>query len=73
MKIQDKIVLNILEIMKEKNIDEEYLLKHCEIKEKRLKKILDINAERVIRIDEMGMIAQALGVTLDKLFDVRKY
>lgn len=73
MKIQDKIVLNILEFMKDKNIDEEYLLNHCEIKEKRLKKILDINAERVIRIDEMGMIAQALGVTLDKLFDVRKY
>lgn len=73
MKVQDKVVLNILQVMKEKNIDEQYLIDNCDIKEKRLRSILDVGTSRVIRIDEIGMIANALKVPIHKIFDTRKY
>ena len=80
MNINEKIVLNILEKLVKLNEDEnfkkscpgvtaqEYLCAkvYPHIKPQRLVNILNLNIKR-IRIDELDIIAQALGVNISEL------
>lgn len=81
MGINEKIVLNILEQLVKLNEDEnfkkscpditaqEYLCAkvYPKIKPQRLANILNLNIKR-IRIDEVDIIAQALGIDVSVLF-----
>lgn len=77
---QNKLVTNIMTLLDEKvkpkNEDFKmssyinYLESNTKLKRKRIKVILDIEAQRLITINEFNEIAKALGVKLWELFNV---
>lgn len=77
---QNKLVTNIMNLLDEKVKDKNeefkmnsyinYLELNTKLKRKRIKRILDIEAQRLITINEFNEIAKALGVKLWELFNV---
>lgn len=77
---QNKLVTNIMTLLDEKVKDKNenfkmnsyinYLESNTQLKRKRIKRILDIEAQRLITINEFNEIAKALGVKLWELFNV---
>ena len=77
---QNKLVTNIMNLLDEKvkvkneefkmNSYINYLESNTKLKRKRIKRILDIEAQRLITINEFNEIAKALGVKLWELFKV---
>lgn len=77
---QNKLVTNIMNLLDEKvkvkneefkmNSYINYLESNTKLKRKRIKRILDIEAQRLITINEFNEIAKALGVKLWELFNV---
>lgn len=77
---QNKLVTNIMTLLDEKVKDKNekfkmnsyinYLESNTQLKRRRIKRILDIEAQRLITINEFNEIAKALGVKLWELFNV---
>ncbi len=78
MKLQDKVVLNIIKYMDSLDIEivsnnkiktySNYLSKITDISEKRLNNILDINKKRIVRLNEVEQICYSLNIDMYKIF-----
>lgn len=71
-RIQKQITLNIIEVLKEKNVNEneyvEYLHQITSLNKKRIKNLLDINAKKRMTLKEIEIIAIGLNIDIVILF-----
>lgn len=71
-RIQKQITLNIIEVLKEKNVNEneyvEYLHQRTALNKKRIKNLLDINVKKRMTLKEIEIIAIGLNVDIAILF-----
>ncbi len=71
-RIQKQITLNIIGVLKEKNVNEneyvEYLHQITSLNKKRIKNLLDINAKKRITLKEIEIIAIGLNIDIVILF-----
>lgn len=71
-RIQKQITLNIIEVLKEKNVNEneyvEYLHQRTSLNKKRIKNLLDINVKKRMTLKEIEIIAIGLSVDIAILF-----
>lgn len=71
-RIQKQITLNIIEVLKEKNVNEneyvEYLHQRTSLNKKRIKNLLDINAKKRMTLKEIEIIAIGLSIDIAILF-----
>lgn len=71
-RIQKQITLNIIEVLKEKNVNENeyvgYLHQRTSLNKKRIKNLLDINANKRMTLKEIEIIAIGLNVDIVILF-----
>lgn len=75
IQFQDKVVINIIkhienriEVSNNQNIYVNYLKDRTNLKENRIKRILDIGTKRRIMLNELNQIANALNVSVSELF-----
>ena len=72
-RIQKQITLNIIEVLKEKNVNEneyvEYLHQRTSLNKKRIKKLLDINVKKRMTLKEIEIIAIGLNIDIAILFE----
>ena len=76
---QNKLVMRMIELIDDKvkpnneylkmHLYVDYLEKYTTLKRKRIKKILDTEALRLITLEELNEIAKALGLKLYQLFE----
>ena len=71
-RIQKQITLNIIEVLKEKNVNEneyvEYLHQRTSLNKKRIKNLLDINVKKRMTLKEIEIIAIGLSLDIAILF-----
>lgn len=71
--IQKQITLNIIKVLKEKNIKEndyvEYLQQRTSLNKRRIKNLLDINVKKRMTLKEIEVIAIGLNVDIGILFN----
>lgn len=71
-RIQKQITLNIIEVLKEKNVNEneyvEYLHQRTSLNKKRIKNLLDINVKKRMTLKEIEIIALGLSIDIAILF-----
>lgn len=71
-RIQKQITLNIIEVLKEKNVNENeyvnYLEQRTSLNKKRIKNLLDINVKKRMTLKEIEIIAIGLNVDIVILF-----
>lgn len=71
-RIQKQITLNIIEVLKEKNVNEneyvEYLHQRTSLNKKRIKNLLDINVKKRMTLKEIEIIAIGLSIDIAILF-----
>ncbi len=71
-RIQKQITLNIIGVLKEKNVNEneyvEYLHQITSLNKKRIKNLLDINAKKRITLKEIEIITIGLNIDIVILF-----
>lgn len=71
--IQKQITLNIIKVLKEKNIKEndyvEYLHQRTSLNKRRIKDLLDINVKKRMTLKEIEIIAIGLNVDIGILFN----
>lgn len=71
-RIQKQITLNIIEVLKEKNVNEneyvEYLHQRTSLNKKRIKNLLDINVKKRMTLKEIEIIAIGLNIDIVILF-----
>lgn len=71
-RIQKQITLNIIGVLKEKNVNEneyvEYLHQITSLNKKGIKNLLDINAKKRITLKEIEIIAIGLNIDIVILF-----
>lgn len=71
-RIQKQITLNIIEVLKEKNVNEneyvEYLHLRTSLNKKRIKNLLDINVKKRMTLKEIEIIAIGLNIDIVILF-----
>ena len=75
IQFQDKVVINIIkhienriEVSNTQNTYVNYLKDRTNLKENRIKRILDIGTKRRIMLNELNQIANALNVSVSELF-----
>ena len=75
IQFQDKVVINIIkhienriEVSNTQNTYVNYLKDRTNLKENRIKRILDIGTKRKIMLNELNQIAKALNVSVSELF-----
>lgn len=75
IQFQDKVVINIIkhienriEVSNNQNTYVNYLKDRTNLKENRIKRILDIGTKRRIMLNELNQIANALNVSVSELF-----
>lgn len=72
-RIQKQITLNIIEVLKEKNVNENeyvnYLHQRTSLSKKRIKNLLDINAKKRMTLKEIEIIAIGLNVDIGIVFN----
>ena len=75
IQFQDKVVINIIkhienriEVSNTQNTYVNYLKDRTNLKENRIKRILDIGTKRRITLNELNQIANALNVSVSELF-----
>lgn len=71
-RIQKQITLNIIEVLKDKNVNEneyvEYLHQRTSLNKKRIKNLLDINVKKRMTLKEIEIIAIGLNIDIAILF-----
>lgn len=71
--IQKQITLNIIKVLKEKNVKEndyvEYLQQRTSLNKKRIKNLLDIDVKKRMTLKEIEVIAIGLNVDIGILFN----
>lgn len=72
-RIQKQITLNIIEVLKEQNVNEneyvDYLHQRTSLNKKRIKNLLDINVKKRMTLKEIEIIAIGLNVDIGILFN----
>lgn len=71
-RIQKQITLNIIEVLKEQNVNEneyvDYLHQRTSLSKKRISNLLDINAKKRLTLKEIEIIAIGLNIDIIILF-----